>query len=80
MCASKWYLFARGTVAFDKVVAHFSFVGHVDVTVGAVVVVADPLQEVGAHRHLRRDTDRQTEAHSKPSDQSDNSCVSMTVF
>lgn len=45
-------LFALGTVAFDKVIAHFGFVGHVDVAVGAVVVVADSLQEVGAHGHL----------------------------
>lgn len=48
------YLLALGTVAFDKVVAHFGLVRHVDVAVGAVVVVADSPQEVGAHGHLQR--------------------------
>lgn len=49
-----WYLLSLRTVAFDKVLTHFSFAGHVDVTVGTVAVVTDSLQEVGTHRHLER--------------------------
>lgn len=40
------------TVAFNKVLTYFSFAGHVDVTVGTVIVITDALQEVGTHRHL----------------------------
>lgn len=53
-CKGERYLLALGTVAFDEVVAHLGLVRHVDVAVGAVVVVADPPQEVGAHGHLQR--------------------------
>jgi len=47
-----WYLLSFRTVAFDKVLTHFGFAGHVDVTVGTIAVVTDSLQEVGTHRHL----------------------------
>lgn len=69
---SERYLFALGTVAFDKVIAHFGLVGHVDVTVGTVVVVADPLQEVGAHGHLWRDTEKRAEGRSEVRGHADN--------
>lgn len=45
-------LLSLRTVTFYKVLAHFSFAGHVDMTVGTVTVVTDALQEVGTHRHL----------------------------
>lgn len=37
------YLLSLRTVAFDKVLTHFSFVGHVHMTVGTVAVGADSL-------------------------------------
>lgn len=39
-------------IAFEEVTADFGLAGHVHVAVGAVAVAADPLQKVGAHRHL----------------------------
>lgn len=45
-------LFSHGAIAFEEILAHFCFSGHIDVAVRAVAVAADPLQEVGAHRHL----------------------------
>lgn len=54
ICLS-FYLLSLRTVTFYKVLAHFSFAGHVDMTVGTVTVVTDALQEVGTHRHLGRD-------------------------
>lgn len=61
LCLCVLYLLSLWTVAFDKVLTHFSFAGHVDVTVGTVAVVTDSLQEVGTHGHLR-ETDTQMEA------------------
>lgn len=40
------------TVAFEEVAADLSLAGHIHMAVGAVAVVANSLQEVGAHRHL----------------------------
>lgn len=50
-----FYLFSHRAIAFEKILAHFCLPGHVDVAVGAVAVVADPLQEVGAHWHLKEE-------------------------
>lgn len=57
---SPLYLFSHGAIAFEEILAYFCLPGHVDVAVGTVVVVADPLQEVGAHRHLQRQKMRNT--------------------
>ena len=46
-------LCTQWAVAFEEVTADFSLAGHVHMAVGAVAVAADPLQKVGAHRHLR---------------------------
>lgn len=45
-------LLSLRTVAFDKVLTHFSFAGHIDVAVRTVAVVTDSFKEVGTHRHL----------------------------
>ena len=45
-------LCTQWAVAFEEVTAGFSLAGHVHMAVGAVAVAADPLQKVGAHRHL----------------------------
>lgn len=45
-------LCTQRAIAFKEVAADFSLAGHIHVAVGAVAVAADPLQEVGAHRHL----------------------------
>lgn len=50
-----FYLFSHRAIAFEKILAHFCLPGHIDVAVGAVAVVADPLQEVGAHWHLKEE-------------------------
>lgn len=55
---SPLYLFSHWAVAFEEILAHFCLPGHVDVAVRAVAVAADPLQEVGAHRHLQGQTMR----------------------
>lgn len=47
------HLGAQRAVAFEEVAADLSLPGHVHVAVGAAAVAADPLQEVGAHGHLR---------------------------
>jgi hypothetical protein len=47
------HLCTQWAVAFEEVTADFSLAGHVHMAVGAVAVAADPLQKVGAHRHLR---------------------------
>lgn len=46
------HLRAQWAVAFEEVSADLCFPGHVDMAVGTVTVVANPLQEVGADRHL----------------------------
>lgn len=51
-CVLLLALCTQRAVAFKEVAADFSLAGHVHVAVGAVAVAADPLQEVGAHRHL----------------------------
>lgn len=45
-------LCTQWAIAFEEVTAHFSLAGHIHVAVGTVAVAADPLQKVGAHRHL----------------------------
>lgn len=55
------YLLSLRTVAFDKVLTHFSFAGHVDMAVGTVAVVTDSLQEKGTDRHLKRDRSSEME-------------------
>lgn len=52
------HLCAQWAVAFEKVRADLCLPGHVDMAVGTVAVAANPLQEVGAHGHLRRRGDR----------------------
>lgn len=47
------HLCTQWAVAFEEVSADLCSAGHVDVAVGTVAVAADPLQEVGAHGHLR---------------------------
>lgn len=51
-CVLLLALFSHRAITFEEILAHFCFPGHVDMAVGAVAVVADPLQEVGAHWHL----------------------------
>lgn len=64
--AKPFYLFSHGAIAFEEILAHFSLPGDVDVAVGAVAVAADPLQEVGAHRHLQgREDDKPVSAAPK---------------
>lgn len=45
-------LCTQRAIAFEEVTADFSLAGHIHVAVGTVGVAADPLQKVGAHRHL----------------------------
>lgn len=52
VCVSS-HLLSLGTVAFDEVLTHLSFAGHVNVTIRTVAVVADSLQKVGTDGHLQ---------------------------
>lgn len=46
------HLRTQWAIAFEEVTADFGLAGHIHVAVGAIAVAADPLQKVGAHRHL----------------------------